>query len=140
MALLTTADYPAVRAALDTSLDDGDLPDDVIGLSIYQGRAEAFILRRDPTALDRIAADAQQIKHAAIFLTAGYLAPAIPAIISDDYGEHRMSRKPMDWIAQGHFLIEQGEEELNVLLVAPTLLTTVFRPRMFTTASGTRGR
>jgi len=140
LALLTTSDYPAVRAALDTSLDDGDLPDGIIGLSIYQGRAEAFVLRRDPLAQTRTGADAQHVKNAAIFLTAGYLAPALPAVISDDYGDHRMQRKPMDWIARGQLLTQRGEAELDVLLLPPALLVTSARPRMFTVASGSRGR
>ena len=48
MTILDYSHYPAIRAAIDTSLDSEALPDDVISLPIYAGAADAEVETRDP--------------------------------------------------------------------------------------------
>lgn len=137
MALLTTADYPAIRAALDVSLTARDLPDSVIGLAIYVGAAEAEVLVRDPVAASRIGAEKQHLVNAAVFLTAAYLAPALPALTKERFAEYSYEQE-VDWLARAADLRRRFEAELAAVL-APNDAATYSRPTMFTTAAGTRG-
>ena len=93
MTLLTTGDYPAIRAALRVGLDDVTLPDTTIGMVQYQGAAEAELLRRDPVAASRTGAAGLRIKSAAILLTASYLAPSMPLPESETVEGGRYSSK-----------------------------------------------
>lgn len=137
MALLTTADYPAIRAALDVSLTARDLPDSVIGLAIYVGAAEAEVLVRDPLAASRTGAEQQHLVNAAVFLTAALLAPALPDLTSEHFAEYSYNRN-VDWLARAADLRRRFEAELAAVL-APDDAATYNRPTMFTAASGTRG-
>lgn len=137
MALITASEYPAVRAALDTSLDSTVLPDGVIGLPIYQGAAEAEVLWRDPSAASRSGAEQIRIKNAVVFLTAARLAPRLPQITGERFGEHGYSRQAIDWTALAATLRADAAAELTAVLEPANL--TPARPRAFTVAPGGRG-
>lgn len=109
MALLTSADYPEIRDAIDVSLDSDSLPDSVIGRSIYVGRAEAYIASRTTDTDD-------SAKRACIYYTAYLLVKleAIPALKSEDYGVGgNYSREPFNAVRKAAALLEQVEEELG---------------------------
>lgn len=109
MALLTSADYPEVRSAIDLSLDDQTLPDAVIGLSIYVGKAEAYIASRTSDT-------GASAKRACIYYAAYLLVKleAIPALRSEDQGTAgNYSRDPSNWVRKAAALLEQVEDELD---------------------------
>ena len=93
MTLVTFADYAAVRAAIRIDLTAAALSDEVIALSIYQGAAEAEILRRVPGAASYTGETAQRVKSAAILLTASYLVMAVPLAASETVEGGRYSSK-----------------------------------------------
>lgn len=97
MAILTTADYPAIRAALDTTLDDTLLPDATIALDPYHWAAEREVLRRDPDAESRTGDDAKRVKLAAVYYAAANLAPAIPRITASALSTTSFQAKYADW-------------------------------------------
>lgn len=82
MAILTTAEYPAIRAALDVSLNANDLPDSVIGQSVFLDAAEAELLARVPDAATKTGSDLARVKRALIWLTAAYLAGSVVRVTS----------------------------------------------------------
>lgn len=99
MAYITPAEYPAVRAALDISLDAANLPDAVIALPQYAGQAELWIRANDPNAAGYVPGTEEYIRTtiAAIYATAAYIVPALPNITSETYGDAmRYTRKEYD--------------------------------------------
>jgi len=139
MTLLSSTDYPSVRAAIDTSLDSAVLPDALIARDVFVGAAELDVLARDPLAASRTGTDATRITLAAIYLTAARLCPAVPNIIEEeDTGQHRYRRQATDWTKRAAELRGMADAEIQAIL-APTA-TTPGRPTMFVAASGRRGR
>jgi len=138
MALLSAADYPAIRAAIDVSLTARVLPDTIIGLPIYVDAAEAEILLRDPLAESRTGAALQHVTNAAVLLAAALLAAAMPAYTAETFSDYSYQRK-IDWAARAAELRQRAEAELAAVLAA-SAPTTYQRPTMFSVASGTRGQ
>jgi hypothetical protein len=139
MAILTQADYPAIRAALDSKLNDQQLPDSIVELPIYRAAADQDVLDRDPQAESRTGSGADRIRRAAIFFCAARLAPVVVRITSITIQAHDLNyAKPVfDPEKRAAELRQMAEEEIAAV-VAPAE-TTPARPTMFTTASGRRG-
>ena len=139
MAILTTADYPAIRAALDVDLNATTLPDATIGQSIFVGAAEAELLRRVPDAADLTGDDLARVKRALVWLTAAYLAHSVVRVTSltvqtRDLSYSRPTFNPDEKATE---LRSRAEVEIG-MLVAPTQVAPG-RPTMFTLAAGRRG-
>ena len=64
MALIDAAQYPAVRAALDKSITENELPDTHIQQPIFLPAAEAVVLALVPDAASRTGDDLARIKRA----------------------------------------------------------------------------
>lgn len=138
--LITSAEYPAIRAALDTELDSDKLPDSIIALSIYKEKARQDVLKRDPDAESRTGDKFTHVQNAAIYLCAALLAPAVIRVTSvnvqgRDLSYQRRIWDPADKAAE---LRELAEQELAAVLT-PTD-DTPGMPTMFTVAGGTRGK
>ena len=136
MSLLTSADYPAIRAALDVHLDSTLLPDSIIALNIYQGAAEMEVKRRDPLAETRTGDDATRVRLAAIYLCAAALAPAIPRLVSQTLDGHTVTVDGATWRDLAERLTALAYEHLQTVTSA-TLQVGAFH---FARASGGRGK
>jgi len=140
MAILSSTDYPSIRAALDVDLDSSNLPDSTIALDIYSGAADQLVYNRDPSADSRTGDDADRIKRAAIYFCAALLAPVVVRITSlavqtRDVSYSRPVFDPAERAAELRALAEaEIDEVLTPTEEAPG------RPTMFDTAAGTRGR
>lgn len=140
MAILTSDDYPAIRAALDIELNSSNLPDATIALDIFSGQADREVYERDPDADDRTGDDANRIKAAAIYFCAALLAPVVVRITSlavqtRDASYSKPVFDPAERAAELRALAEAAiDEVLTPEEDAPG------RPTMFAVASGTRGR
>lgn len=139
MSILSLADYPAIRAALDTSLDRSALPDDTIALDIYQGAAEREVQERDPDWATRSGADALRLRAAAVFLTAARLAGAVIRVTSVNVQSRDLSysRPVFDPAQKAAELRALAEQELTAVLTPSA--DTSGRPTMFSLASSRRG-
>ena len=136
MSLLTSADYPAIRAALDVHLDAALLPDSVIALSVYHTAAEMEVTRRVPDAATRTGEDATRVKLAAIYLCAAALAPAIPRLVSQTLDGHTVSVDGATWQDLAARLTALAHDHLQTVTGgAPTLA-----PFHFARAAGGRGK
>jgi hypothetical protein len=135
--LLASSDWPAVRAALDITLDSVQLPDATIALDIYSGRAMREIEARVTGATALTGDDELKVTAAAVFLTAANLAPAMPAIMRAESQHLAVQRKEMDWNKRAADLRQMAEDEIAGLLEPDT--TGPYRPTMFARAKGRRG-
>jgi hypothetical protein len=141
MSIITSADYPEVRAALDTELNVQVLPDAIIAQSIYHGAAEQDVLDLDPNAESRT--DETEIareKRACIYFCAARLAAAIIRItsISVQARDISYSKPTFDPEQRAAELKAMAEEEIAAILTPSE--TSPQRPTMFAVASGYRGR
>lgn len=138
MAILTSADYPAIRAALDTDLGTRELPDATIAMEIYHPAAEQDVIRRVPDAESKTGEDAKRVKRAAILFCAARLAGAVirKTSLSIQTRDMNYSRPAYDAEKKAAELRALAEEQIGLLEAddTPNL------PTMFTVASGTRGK
>lgn len=137
MAILSSDEYPEIRAALDADLNANDLPDSIIAMTIYKDAADQDVLERDPDAATRTGEDANRVKRAAIYFCAARLAPVVVRLTSlsvttRDMSYSRATFDPEERAAQ---LRNMAEEQLALVLeVDPA------RPAFFSVAHGTRGK
>ncbi len=140
MAILSAADYPAIRAALDVSLNAQLLPDATIGQDIFVGAAEAELLRRVPDAASRTGDDLKRVKRALVWLTAALLAPSVVRItsLSVQTRDLSYSRQTFDPDEKAAELRSRAESEIAMLLTPGEATPSL--PTVFTVAAGYRGR
>lgn len=132
MALITSADYPAVRSALDIRLDSTILPDSVIAQKTYHTAAELEVKRRDPDAESRTGDDLTRVQLATIYLLAAFLAPAVPYVTQQSLGGSSFSVHDVDWKERAAQLRTRADD-----LLAEVTDVTVFGH--FDKAPGRRG-
>lgn len=138
MTILTTADYPAIRAALDVGLNATTLPDATIGQSIFVEAAEAELLRRVPDAASMSGGDLARVRRALVWLTAAYLAHSVVRItsLSVQTRDLSYSRQTFNPDEKATELRSRAEVEIGMLLI-PTQVAPG-RPTMFALAAGRR--
>lgn len=138
MALLTAADYPEVRAAIDVTLDDTSLDDTTVGRSIFVARAEEWVASR---TVDTGA----HAKRAVIFKLAALLTLSVPSLLgiihqANSQGESKATITPAEKAAS---LMQQAEEELGLTSDAGKRGagsdSTALMPDIFSLAPGGRG-
>lgn len=137
MAILTQADYPDIRAALDADLSEADLPDSILDMTIYSRAADQDVLARDTDAETRTGEAANRIRRAAIYFCAARLAPVVVRLTSLSINTRDMSynRATFDPTERAAQLRNLAEEEIGeVLSVDPA------RPEFFAVGRGQRGK
>lgn len=137
MAILTTADYPAIRAALDVDLTETKLPNRIIDLPIYRDAADQDVISILPDAETRTGEAANKVQRAAIFFCAARLAPVVVRLTSLTVQARDLSySKPVfDPEKRAAELRQLAVEELaDISSGSPT------RPPFFSVATGTRGK
>lgn len=142
MPFLTNAEYPAVRAAIDISLDPTNLPDDVIALPVYAGEAEQWVLAMNPLAGTYTTGSAEYLRMqvAAIYACAALVAPSVPVITGETFGQdHRYTRKDVDMAALAEKLWERARSAINAVIGVTEADSRPPRRFIFTRASGRRG-
>lgn len=139
--LITVNMYPDIRAALDVSLGEAELPNSIIAQRIYAGAARDEVLGRYPTAESETDSDiVERLKRAAIYLTAARLCPAVVRITSltitkSDINYSKQTFDPEKRAAELRALAEQELAEV----IEPSA-DTPQRPTFFSLATGRRGQ
>jgi len=139
--ILTSTEYPAVLAALDTKLTDADIPDSLLDQTIYKDAAIQDVVDIYPTAASETDTDNQtRITRAAIYFCAARLAPAAVRITSLNVTTRDMSfsRHVFDPAKRAAELVAMANDELAEILTPSD--DTPYMPTMFTVAHGYRGR
>jgi hypothetical protein len=136
--ILSTSDYPAIRAAIDVSLSDLSLPDSVIVLDMYAGAGVRDVLRVDPLAASRTGDALAHANTAAIMFTAARLAGVVPQIVKEAFPDHSYERKAYDPLELAGQLRASAGAELDAYLEPGALEQD--RPTMFAVARANRGR
>lgn len=139
MAILSSSDYPAIRGAIDTSLDSAVLPDATIELPIYLADADLEVKARDPQWASRTGDALARLKTAAICFTAARILPALPQIKSEQHGgEYQYQRQEVKVAERVAELRARADEALSAILEPDD--ATPSRPTMFVLGRGRRGR
>lgn len=131
-----TTDYDAVRAAIRTSLDAENLPNEIIALPIYEGRALAGIAARTTNTT-------AHALTAATYLCAALLFPAVPQLLTDadDVGG-RYTVAKVDIKENVARLLGLMEDELALLppadMLPPAVTVVTLQPVTFTVAPAGR--
>lgn len=135
-----TEDYPQIRAAIDLTLDETNIPDTMIEYDIYLARAEEEVTSQDPLWATHMldATNNLHMKRAAIFYCARLLIMAVPMMEMEYFGEYRYHRDVTDWKTIAGNLGALGDSELAYVLDSGAL--TMNLPTMFTAAAGRRVR
>lgn len=136
--LLTSSDYPAIRAVIDVSLDSTSLPDAIIALDAYIGAGMRDVLALDPLAETRTGTELQHAQTAAILFTAARLVGALPQITRVAFADHSTQLQAVDPQARAAELRALASSELDAYLDPGDAASD--RPTFFTVASGRRGR
>lgn len=147
MNLLTPSLYPQVRAALGILVDDSLLPDSIISMDLYSGRAQAWIEDSDPSWASRTGSDRQHLINAVILRCAGLIAIAMPGFTQERFGpdEYQYTADSPKWNDRAAQLMAEADGELQTVLTDPTVSLTATMPTFFTvarpyTGGGGRGR
>lgn len=144
MALIDDQHYPAVRAAIDPTLEPALLPDAVLALPIYVPAAILDVLALDPDAETRTGPALRRLQNAAVLFAAARALPRTPIIESEAFADYRYGRAKIDVRARADELADQARAEVAAALVlaggvAPAPVADD-RPITFTLARGSRGR
>lgn len=140
MAILTSADYPAIRAALDVGLNAQQLPDATIELDTFAGAAEAELVRRIPDAALLVDDDLKRVKRALVWLTAALLAHSVVRITSMSIQTRDLSYSRQTFDPDEKAAELRGRAEAEIAMLLEPNETTPAMPTMFTLATGGRGR
>ena len=140
MTILSSADYPAIRAALDVSLNAQQLTDATIGQDIFVGAAEAELLRRVPDAASRTGDDLKRVERALVWLTAALLAHSVVRITSMSVQTRDLSYSRQSFDPERKAAELRGRAEAEIVMLLTPGEATPSRPTMFTVAAGYRGR
>lgn len=140
MAILTSADWPAVRQAVHVSMDANLLPTATIELDIYSGAADQDVIKLDPDAESRTGDEALAITRAAVFYCAARLCPVVDWFLnlSTTTRDLRWSRQLPPAEQRANELRGMAVEEINEVLTPGAEAASM--PRMFTKVTGTRGK
>jgi hypothetical protein len=141
MPILIQADYDAVRQAIEVNLTANDLPDAVIASPIYQGRAEAYVIDRVPTAESATGTAALHLRMATILYTAAYILPAYYAVNDEQVGDLRVRVNDSRIEQRISQLRGDADRELDEGAgVTPSPTAPTGMPLMFDLAYAGRGR
>lgn len=148
MALIGSEHYPSIRALIDTSLSEGALPDSIIRMDLYAGRAEDWVIEQDANALLYLPNESQanttkakRVQRAAQLYCAALLCPVIPNVTREDFESNEgVTRKAMDYDARAQQLMSEANEEMLKLTETTPLDVANVLPTLFTVAPGYRGR
>jgi hypothetical protein len=138
--LLTDAESPSIRAAIDITLSPKNLPDAVVALPQYRDEAVRWVRRQDAN-VDTYSPDSDEFKQAqvaAIYACAALLVPFVPNLTGETYGsDYRYTRKEVDANALMAYLWKRAGEAIGENNPAP--VTETPHRTIFTKACGRRG-
>lgn len=132
MALITSADYPSIRALIDISLAEAQLPGSVIGLDDFAGAASREVQAQTTE-------ENAHSKLAARLICAALLVPVVPKLKSQSIPGGSFEREATDWSAHIQSLYDRagleislakGEDgQADIAASLPTMFTVAGAPR-----------
>lgn len=135
--VLTSADYPSIRQAIDIRLDEIDIPDTTIALDIYAGFAVRRVVGRLPNPYD-VSLD-PTVKTACIFSCAALLIPAMKQIQNEQIAGHEKTFKVIDWDKKIRELEGRIDQIVGSILVTiGGVGSNIAMPGFFTVAKANR--
>ena len=138
MTLIDSSHFPAVRAAIDASISENEVPDTQIEYPIFWPAAEREVLVIVPDAADKTGDDLARVQAAVIYITAALIVPTLPPIVGANMDAASYGRRGSDVSATVADLRAKAARELALVLDSAD--ETPGMPTVFTAATGTRGR
>ncbi len=137
--ILTSAEYPWIRSAIDINLDEVSLPDATIELPIFLTAAETEVTDQLTTPYASLdAGDQLRVKLAIAYITAALLVVSLPQFKSErSVDGQTYERTVVDPMLLANILRGRASSELAQIVNAGVLAAA---PVFFTVASGRRGR
>lgn len=129
MALIEASDYPDIRALIDISLGEAQLPGSVIGLDSFKGRAEREVEAATSATDDHA-------KLAARLICAALLVRVVPKIESEGLPGASYKREATDW--EAHIAQLRADAGTEIALAngeTPEETLSETLPTVFTVAS-----
>jgi hypothetical protein len=118
--ILTSADYPQVRAAISVEWDAKMLPDSIIALPAFQGLAERWAKERVLAWATVTDCQLERLKLAICLKTAALLIPSLPHTTQENFnGEGSFTKVTVDWVKRAAELHGQAENEISGILGEP---------------------
>lgn len=127
---IPVADFDEIRRQIDVSLSAKVLPDAVIGMSTFAGKAADWVEATDPDWATRTGLAARSIRRAAIYYCAALILPRLPQLTAERMGEYSYNREVRDINEAVANLVTLANEEMNTA----TGSTSSFEPPTFFTA------
>lgn len=115
MAIVTTTEYPAVRAAIHYRLKAKDLPDATIGLPIFVPESELDLLALLPDAESFTGTKLSRAKNVVIYWTAARLIPSVPQVTAQSFLGDREQFQTIDWEKHIEYLLRRADQNLAEL-------------------------
>lgn len=133
--LLTVQTYPSIRAALGVLVDSSLLPDNIIQLDLYAGRAQSWLESKDPLWATRTGDDRKHLVNAVVLRCAGLLANVMPTLTSEAFADkYNYSAQPVDWAARSAALMADADAEVQLVIAAEEGAAIATMPTMFSSA------
>ena len=105
MPLIEETDYPSIRALIDISLGEAQLPGSVIGLDDFKGAAEREVQAQT-------SAEDAHAKLAARLICAALLVRSVPKLQSEHIAGGSYQREATDWEAHIQNLYDRAGREI----------------------------
>jgi hypothetical protein len=132
--LVTRLEYRHIRSAIDLAIDDEALPDDVISLPIFLGRARVNVKYQDVLWRTRTGDEWQHLVNATVYFTAAYLVLPLVRNDQETFGTRwAFKRTLIDPETLSTTLAGIAQTELDAVLNVGSL--DAERPTMFTLAN-----
>lgn len=132
MELLTAEHWSQVRAAIGIEVDDVDLPDTVITMSIFLGRARSAVKTQDPLWETRVGDAWSHLENAVVYFTAANIVMSFTRNDSETFGTlYKWTRTIVPAATLATALAAQGQDEIDLVL-NPDVVDDDERPIMFT--------
>jgi hypothetical protein len=137
--LLPIDRYNDIRYALDPTLGDEAVPDDIIASDLFLGEAERWVLANDPSAGTRTGEELKAVYRAIIYYTAGLLSQGTPQNKQENMAGHSATLSYAETASERTArLLGLAQAALDTYLVEIETITLVGAPVFVTTVSGRR--
>lgn len=137
--LLPVNRYDDIRRAVDPTLEDEAIPDEVISSPVYLGEAERWARGLDVLAATRSGDEQEALYMGIIYYTAALISPMIPQSKQANMAGHAVTFTYGETVeARTARLIGMAHSQLSIYLSILLLADVTDAPLFVTTVSGRR--
>ena len=110
---ITSSDYNEIRARISVYIDDEMLPDSIISMDTFIGKAEDDVVARLDSDITLTSVLRAKVKRACILRAAAELTQAVPRTKSTGADSIRIDYESTDWMSLRDALMAKSDEEID---------------------------